>query len=170
LLHHRSKIKKMKTLNTQKTRSMKNIYILLVFSGLLVTALFGFDNHRSLVASQVNVPFSMNTDMNPPVANPAGTMKPAPAVFENNTLAPLTPAEADFSDAPPENPFMDLNPVTPQEASFEDVPANAQDLNVNGLSPVTPSEADFDETTIEQPASSDLNPVTPSEADFEELI
>jgi hypothetical protein len=77
---------------------------------------------------------------------------PSEATFEDMTdatatynLAPVTPNEADFSDAAPE-PTIDysvLAPVTPGEADFTDdeIPTN----NVN-LALVTPAVADFTET------------------------
>lgn len=158
----------METLKTKNNKSMKNIYLLLAFSGLLVMALFGFNNHRSVVASQVNSPAEITRSSELPTASAPALKSTAPE-FDYTALAPVTPAEADFSDVAPENPFANLNPVEPKEASFEDLPAANQDLNVTGLSPATPSEADFDDTLLVQPAGINLQPVIPSEATFEDL-
>jgi hypothetical protein len=158
----------MKTQSTKNTKSGKNTYILLAFSGLLVTALFGFNNHRTLVASHITSPASTILSMETPAAAPA--TRPMAATFDYTALVPVTPVEADFSDVAPENPFVDLTPVTPQEATFEDQPSVDADPVVNGLTPVTPEEADFNDTFTVQPAGIDLQPVIPSEATFEEII
>ena len=158
----------METLKTKNNKSMKNTYVLLAFSGLLLLALFGFDNHRSLVASRPAAPESIIMVSDVPGPAPTAPKNNAPD-FDYTALAPVTPAEADFSDVAPENPFTNLNPATPVEASFEELPADIGDQNVEGLSPVTPSEADFDDQNTIQPAGMSLQPVIPSEATFEDL-
>ena len=83
-------------------------------------------------------------------------------------LAPVTPTEADFSDAVPEPVVkaVTLAPVTPSEADFND---DLQITNVseNRLAPSTPSTADFDDIVTVSPVTNILLPVAPSEADFE---
>jgi hypothetical protein len=85
------------------------------------------------------------------------------------TLAPTTPAVADFSDVIPEPGvnFSNLAPVTPAEADFND---SAPEISII-LAPVTPAEADFnDNIATENVEKVTLAPVTPAEADFEIMI
>ena len=83
-------------------------------------------------------------------------------------LAPVTPSEADFSDAVPEPVVkaVTLAPVTPSEADFND---DLQITNVseNRLAPSTPSTADFDDIVTFLPVTNILLPVAPSKADFD---
>ena len=67
-------------------------------------------------------------------------------------LAPVSPAEADFSDQAPEAnvTYSSLMPVTPKEATFED--------------------EFITESSNTEKLPSDLHPSTPSEADFEEIM
>jgi hypothetical protein len=75
---------------------------------------------------------------------------PVEASFEEITdatavafiLAPVSPVEADFSDAIPETTIdiITLAPVTPSEADFS---SDDETTNVSVLAPVTPSVADF---------------------------
>ena len=83
-------------------------------------------------------------------------------------LAPVTPSEADFSDAAPE-PVVNvvtLAPVTPSEADFND---DLQITNVSEtrLAPLTPYTADFDDVVTVSPVTDLLVPIAPSEADFD---
>ena len=80
-------------------------------------------------------------------------------------LAPATPAEATFEEVnvATANAFI-LAPVSPMEADFSDAVSETT-IDITTLAPVTPSEADFasdDEITN----VSVLAPVTPSVADF----
>jgi hypothetical protein len=82
-----------------------------------------------------------------------------------SSLAPTTPAVADFSDVIPEPvaSTVSLAPVTPKEADFNDeVPEN-----LNDLAPVAPAEADFDEMLTDQVDFTLLAPTAPTYADFE---
>ena len=75
---------------------------------------------------------------------------PVEATFEENTdataiafiLAPVSPIEADFSDAISETiiDITALAPVTPSEADFT---SEDETINLSALAPVTPSVADF---------------------------
>ena len=75
---------------------------------------------------------------------------PAEATFEDMNdataiafiLAPVSPIEADFSDAIPETTIdnITLAPVTPFEADFV---TDDDTTNVSVFAPVTPSVADF---------------------------
>jgi hypothetical protein len=65
------------------------------------------------------------------------------------SLAPVSPAEAEFSDLVPEAdaPVALLMPVTPKEATFEEDSFCTDQDNalLSILSPTTPAEADFEE-------------------------
>jgi hypothetical protein len=85
------------------------------------------------------------------------------------SLAPTTPAEATFEEM---NDAVvtafNLSPVSPVEADFSDA-IEETTIDMITLAPVTPGEADFasdDETTN----VSVLAPVTPSVADFSDGI
>ena len=84
-------------------------------------------------------------------------------------LAPSTPAEATFEDVNDATPAaFNLAPVTPIEADFSDAVTEST-IDIIPLAPVTPIEADFaadDETTN----ASVFAPVTPSVADFSDGI
>jgi len=85
------------------------------------------------------------------------------------TLAPITPALATFEEVNDANPtaFI-LAPISPIEADFSDAILETT-IDITTLAPVTPIEADFasdDETTN----VSALAPVTPSVADFSDGI
>ncbi len=85
------------------------------------------------------------------------------------SLAPITPAEATLEEVNDATAaaFI-LAPVTPIEADFSDAISEIT-IDITALAPVTPSEADFtsnDETTN----VSGLAPVTPSVADFSDGI
>ena len=85
------------------------------------------------------------------------------------TLAPATPAEVTFEEVTDANaPAFILAPVSPIEADFSDAISETT-IDITTLAPVTPVEADFtsdDETTN----VSVLAPVTPSVADFSDGI
>ena len=87
----------------------------------------------------------------------------------HTSLAPNTPAEATFEEVNDAiaTAFI-LAPVSPVEADFSDAISETT-IDIITLAPVTPSEADFasdDETTN----VSVLAPVTPSVADFSDGI
>ena len=82
------------------------------------------------------------------------------------SLAPTTPAEADFSEemAVPVVTLNMLAPATPVVADFND---NVPETSIS-LSPVTPAEAGFNEGELSQPVNTiELKPTTPTNADFE---
>ena len=85
------------------------------------------------------------------------------------SLSPVTPSEATFEEVNDVTEFaIILAPVSPVEADFSDAISETTIDNVL-LAPVTPSEADFvsdDETTN----VSIFAPVTPSVADFSDGI
>jgi hypothetical protein len=86
-----------------------------------------------------------------------------------SSLAPATPAEATFEDVNEATiaAFI-LAPVSPIEADFSDAISETT-IDITTLAPVTPIEADFasddDTTTV-----SVIAPVTPSAADFSDGI
>jgi hypothetical protein len=85
------------------------------------------------------------------------------------TLAPATPAEATFEEVndATASAFI-LAPVSPIEADFSDAISETT-INITTLAPVTPIEADFasdDETTN----VSAFSPITPSVVDFSDGI
>lgn len=86
----------------------------------------------------------------------------------STSLAPNVPAEATFEEISDAITTIVLAPITPSEADFTDaVPEST--INIATLAPVTPIEADFatdDETTN----AGVLSPVTPSVADFSDGI
>ncbi len=64
------------------------------------------------------------------------------------SLAPATPAVADFTDADGA-PVIEINmatlaPVTPKEAEFGDEPSSSAQVVPEGLAPSTPKEASFE--------------------------
>jgi hypothetical protein len=84
------------------------------------------------------------------------------------TLAPVTPAEADFSDFISE-PVMTssfLAPVSPASADFGDNAPEMVTASIN-LAPNAPLTADFEENTPDQDGSVSLAPTTPMAAEFE---
>jgi hypothetical protein len=90
-----------------------------------------------------------------------------PSIF--TALAPATPAEATFEEVndATATAFI-LAPVSPIEADFSDAISETT-IDITTLAPVTPIEADFtsdDDTTN----VSFLAPVTPSVADFSDGI
>jgi hypothetical protein len=84
-------------------------------------------------------------------------------------LAPATPAEASFEEMNDATvSAFNLAPVSPIEADFSDAISETT-IDITTLAPVTPIEADFasdDETTN----ASVFAPVTPSVADFSDGI
>ena len=88
------------------------------------------------LALQVNVLFAGNDINSTSVSNANNTIT-------LTTLAPTTPAEADFEDAVYMTDFASLSPVTPTEASFEDI--SYESVITMNLAPVVPETADADE-------------------------
>jgi len=87
---------------------------------------------------------------------------PTEAYSSDNDLMPLC--------APAFNMLSTLAPVTPAEADFNDSDSNTLDLLIPELAPKTPGEADFldTDTTISGDAGN-LAPVIPVEATFDDL-
>ncbi|MEI7724676.1 MAG: hypothetical protein WCK09_06195, partial [Bacteroidota bacterium] len=85
------------------------------------------------------------------------------------TLAPATPAEATFEEVndATATAFI-LAPVSPIEADFSDAISETT-IDIITLAPVTPIEADFS-SDGETTNVSVLDPVTPSVADFSDGI
>jgi hypothetical protein len=85
------------------------------------------------------------------------------------SLAPGTPAEATFEDVSDATAtaFI-LAPVSPTEADFSDAVSETT-IDITSLAPVTPIEADFasDDDTMNASA---IAPATPSVADFSDGI
>jgi len=85
------------------------------------------------------------------------------------SLAPIAPSEATFEEMNDAAPIAFIfGPVTPVEADFSDaVSENMTDFSA--LAPVTPGEADFISEDLTFNASA-FAPVTPSAADFSDGI
>jgi hypothetical protein len=115
---------------------------------------------------QINFLFAVN-----PVENSiANNFSNCRTCLNNTTailLAPITPAEATFSDEAADAQTV-LAPTTPSEASFEDEAGFTDTFIPEDLAPETPSEASFeDETGFTSTFIQEfLAPSTPSEADF----
>ena len=105
--------------------TMKTIYILAVFLGLQFNTMFAAGNFGDSPSSLNNTSIRVNT----------------PA------LAPVTPAEADFSDEAPAvvASVSILAPATPKLADFEDGIQNINPDATKNLSPATPEFADFED-------------------------
>ena len=84
------------------------------------------------------------------------------------SLAPVTPAIADFEESAASSELLQLAPRTPSEASFEDSNNEDNILTVD-LAPVTPAEAEFNDAPEQVTNGISLAPVTPSFADFDEV-
>lgn len=82
------------------------------------------------------------------------------------SLAPVTPAAADFEEIITVVEFSSLAPVTPTEASFEDA---IEDIIITKLAPVTPIEADFNDEPAQIINICSFAPVAPTVVDFDEL-
>ena len=106
------------------------------------------------LALQVNVLFAGNDINSTSVSNANNTIT-------LTTLAPTTPAEADFEDAVYMTDFASLAPSTPTEAQFEDI--SYESVAALNLPPVTPVIADFEDELD----FNSLAPIIPVEADFE---
>jgi hypothetical protein len=114
---------KMKTTNKMKTR--KTIYILAALLGLQFNILFA--------AEKLN-------DSRVLMSTTAGELNVT-------ALAPVTPADADFSDEAPasETSILNLAPITPREADFDDATTAVTLTSIIELAPVTPATADFED-------------------------
>ncbi len=139
-------------MKTTIMKTMRTIYILAAFIGLLYNTTFAASNLS-------NSPLSSNKGM---------------VTVTGKMLNPATPPEATFDDFGISNlsdpDILTLTPVIPLIADFYDE-APAMEISLTSLAPVTPREADFEDITATNDTSSvsDLSPVTPAEATFEEI-
>jgi hypothetical protein len=112
-----------------------------------ISSLFAGNNETFSTVNNESVAFNMS--LVAPVIPTEATFEEvnltSASTFDFSSLAPATPAEADFFDIVPEKniDFTILAPVTPFEADFNDAFTDA-DFNVSSFAPVTPAEADFE--------------------------
>jgi hypothetical protein len=125
--------------------------------------------HTKMKATTIILTAIFALSMNVLFASNDGAVMNTETKSVQTLLAPNTPAEATFEDVNDATAIaFNLSPVSPIEADFSDaIPETT--INITTLAPVTPFEADFtsdDETTN----ASVLAPVTPSVADFSDGI
>ncbi len=113
--------------------------ILAAIFTLSMNVLFASNDGATVNNHEIN---SVFTSLAPSTPSEATLEEVNDATVAAFILAPVTPIEADFSDAISEITIdiTALAPVTPSEADFA---SNDETTNVSGLAPVTPSVADF---------------------------
>lgn len=159
----------MLTKTTKNQKLMKTtFYIVLTFFGLQSNLLFANGTEAQSVYTPM-LPFAGFEVTN------TVTEVPGISLSELKGLAPVSPAEADFSDndlVPVSAPAATLlAPVTPKEADFNDSDIDSLKQLLPELEPKVPGEADFTDTdTTYNRAAGMLAPVNPAEATFEELV
>jgi hypothetical protein len=84
-------------------------------------------------------------------------------------LAPTTPSVATFDDVATLTDFVSLVPVTPVEADFSDAVPETN-VPLVDLAPITPIVADFNDNDVMTTDFISLVPVTPIEADFSDTL
>ncbi|HNY01086.1 MAG TPA: hypothetical protein PKG48_00785 [Bacteroidales bacterium] len=90
----------------------------------------------SLLIFQTSILFAGNESNTPKNGMETTTLNLA-------ALAPVTPAEATFEDAPAVPDLSTIAPVPPAEADFDDTLPNPL-ADPSGLAPVYPDQADFE--------------------------
>ena len=120
--------------------------------------------HRKMKAISTILAAVLTLSMNVLFASNDGAAVNSETNSFHASLAPSTPAEATFEEVNDATIAFNLSPVSPIEADFSDAISETT-IDITTLAPVTPGEADFasDDETINVSA---LAPVTPTVADF----